>query len=30
MIMVSFGEGEIEQEKFYAAKRPKRTCDVDD
>ena len=26
--MVSFGEGEIEQEKFYAAKRPKRTCDV--
>ena len=26
--MVSFREGEIEQEKFYAAKRPKRTCDV--
>ena len=29
IIMVRFGEKEIEKGKFYAAKRPIKICDVD-
>ena len=28
--MVKFGEKEIEKEKFYAAKRPIKICDIND